>query len=125
MSGERVLTIPAEERGLAAITHLSGLAGYIVPLGGVLVPIVIWIVKGDSRVISSIAKQALVLNLVVFALGFALFALFLTVILIPLSILGWIVLGIGAVALPIVGALKASEGVYFRYPVVGIQPGVD
>jgi uncharacterized Tic20 family protein len=115
-------TIPAEERGLAAITHLSGLAGYIIPLGGVLVPIVIWLVKRDSRVVSSIAKQALVLNVVVFILALALWALFLTVILIPLSILGWIVLAIVAVVLPVVGALKASDGTYYRYPVVGIDP---
>ena len=31
-------TIGAEERGLAAMTHLSGLAGYIIPGGGVIVP---------------------------------------------------------------------------------------
>ena len=35
-------TIPAEERGLAVAAHLSGLAGYIIPLGGVIVPIIIW-----------------------------------------------------------------------------------
>ena len=122
MTSEPIVTISAEERGLAAITHLSGLAGYIIPLGGVLVPIIIWVVKSDSKVISTIAKQALVLNIAVFIVGLALFALFLTVILIPLVIVGWILLGIAAIALPIVGAVKASDGSYYRYPVVGILP---
>lgn len=115
-------TISAEERGMAAITHLSGLAGYIIPLGGMLIPIVIWVVKSDSRVISSIAKQALILNVVAFVVGLALFAVFLTVILIPVAILGWILLAIVAVVLPVVGAIKASDGRYFRYPIVGVDP---
>lgn len=115
-------TISAEERGLAAITHLSGLAGYIIPLGGVIVPIIIWAVKSDSPVISSIAKQALLLNVIVFLTFCALAVLWITIILIPLVILAWIALGLVAIALPILGAVKASDGTYYKYPVVGIEP---
>jgi uncharacterized Tic20 family protein len=117
-----VTSSPPEERTLAALTHLAGLSGYVIPLGGMLVPIVIWAVKSESRVVSSIAKQALLLNLVVFALIAASALLWLTVVLIPLVILFWIVLGAAAVVLPIVGAIKASEGSYFRYPLIGVAP---
>ena len=117
-----VVTIVPEERTLAALTHLSGLSGYIIPLGGVVVPIIIWAVKSDSRVISSVAKQALLLNLVVFALIAATALLWLTVILIPLVILFWVLLGLAAIALPIVGAIRALDGLYYRYPVVGVAP---
>jgi uncharacterized Tic20 family protein len=116
------LAIAPEERTLAALTHLSGLSGYVIPLGGVMVPIIIWVVKSDSKVISSIAKQALLLNVVVFALIAGTVLLWLTVVLIPLVILLWIVLGIAAIALPIVGAIKALDGTYYRYPVIGITP---
>jgi uncharacterized Tic20 family protein len=116
------LTIQSEDRGLAAITHLSGLAGYLVPLGGVIVPIVIWIVKSESAVISSIAKQAVLLNLLVFVLVAATAILWLTLILIPVVLLFWFVLGIIAVVLPIVGAIKASQGDYYKYPVIGMGP---
>jgi len=115
-------TISTEERSLAVMTHLSGLAGYIIPLGGVLAPIIIWIVKSDSPVISSIAKQALLLNVVVFLTICATALLWITIILIPLVILAWIALGIVALVLPIVGAVKASDGDYYKYPVVGIGP---
>ena len=115
-------SIEPPERGMAAITHLSGLAGYIIPFGGAIVPIVIWIVKKDSAVISTIAKQALLLNLMVFVLIGASALLFLTVILIPLVILFWVGLGITALVLPIVGAIKASDGTYYRYPVIGLTP---
>ena len=115
-------SIPTDERVLAAVTHLSGLTGYLIPLGGVIAPIIIWVVKKDSPAISSIAKQALLLNVVVFLMFSALAVLWLTVILIPLVILAWVVLGFVAIALPIIGAVRAGEGTYFRYPVVGIGP---
>ena len=116
------MTIDPEERILAALTHLSGLSGYVIPLGGVLVPVIIWAVKSDSKVISGIAKQAILLNVIVFCLIAGTVLLWLTVILIPLVILFWILLGLAAVALPIVGAIKAYDGTYFRYPIVGVTP---
>jgi uncharacterized Tic20 family protein len=119
---QTVDVISPEERGLAALTHLSGLAGYIIPLGGVLVPIIIWIVKKESAVVSSIAKQAVLLNVVIFVLVGAVSILWLTIILIPIVILAYIVLGLAAIALPIIGAIRASDGTYYRYPVVGVQP---
>ena len=115
-------TIHPKDQALAAVTHLSGLAGYIIPLGGVIVPIIIWMVKSDSAVISSIAKQALLLNVAVFILGGIGFVFFLTIILIPVVILFWIALAIAALALPIVGAIKASQGEYYKYPVIGVPP---
>ncbi len=116
------LAIPVEDRTLAALTHLSGLAGYIVPFGGVLVPIVIWAVNRDSPIITSIAKQALLLNLAAFVLvGFAIL-LIITIILIPLVIVFCGFLAVTAVVLPIVGALKAHQGNYYRYPFVGVVP---
>jgi uncharacterized Tic20 family protein len=117
-----VVTIAPEERTLAALTHLSGLSGYVVPLGGVVVPLIIWAVKSDSRVIASIAKQAVFLNLVVFVLIAGTVLLWLTIVLIPIVILFWVVLGLVAIALPIIGAIKAFEGTYYRYPVIGIRP---
>jgi uncharacterized protein len=119
---DTTLPITADERAMAAITHLSGLAGYVIPFGGVIVPIVIWLTRRDSPAISSIAKQAVLLNLFLFTLIVASAVLWITLILIPLVVLFWIGLGIAAVVLPIVGAVKASQGTYYRYPVIGIQP---
>jgi len=114
--------VAQEDRTLAALTHLSGLSGYVIPLGGVLVPIIIWAVKKDSNTIASIAKQAIVLNAVVFLLVVATAILWVTIILIPLVLLFWCALAIVALALPIVGAIKANQGEYYRYPIVGLTP---
>lgn len=119
---ESHIAIAPEDRTLAALTHLSGLSGYIVPFGGILVPILIWATKKDTPVIASIAKQAILLNLIVFLLVCAGVVLFLTVILIPVVILGWVALGLAAIALPIIGAIRANDGQYYKYPVVGVAP---
>jgi hypothetical protein len=114
--------IAPEDRTLASLTHLSGLSGYAVPFGGVIVPIVIWIVKRDSAVIASIAKQAILLNVVVFALFAGSLVLWLTIVLIPLVVLFWGGLALAALVLPIIGAIKANQGDYYRYPVIGVAP---
>jgi uncharacterized Tic20 family protein len=116
------IDISPEERGLAAVTHLSGLAGYIIPLGGIIVPIIIWAVKSESPVIRSIAKQAILLNVCVFLVIVATAILWITIILIPLVVLFWIALALAALALPIIGAIKAADGVYYAYPIVGQRP---
>lgn len=122
LPSETGISIAPEERTLAACAHLSGLAGYLIPFGGVVVPVILWLTKKDSPVVSSIAKQALVLNLVVFLAFAASALLWLTVVLIPAVLLFWGLLMLAAVALPIVGAIKAWDGSYFRYPLVGISP---
>jgi uncharacterized Tic20 family protein len=122
MTPTTTMAIPPEERTLAALTHLCGLAGYIIPFGGVLAPIIIWAVKRDSRIVSSVAKQALLLNVIVFLAVATTAILWLTIILIPLVILFWIVLFFVAIILPIVGAIRAFDGTYYRYPLVGIGP---
>ncbi|TDI48296.1 MAG: DUF4870 domain-containing protein [Acidobacteria bacterium] len=114
--------IAPEDRTLAMLTHLSGLAGYIIPLGGIIVPIVIWFIKSENKAIAAIAKQAIILNIAVFVCVLALALIALTIVLLPVSIIGWIVLGLAAIVLPIVGAVKASDGEYYSYPVIGTRP---
>ena len=116
------IPIPPEDRGMAVMTHLSGLSGYIIPLAGVIVPTIIWIVKKEEPLISAIARQAVFLNIGIFLAFCASMILMLTLILIPAVFIFWGVLAIAAVGLPFYGALKASDGIYYRYPVVGSNP---
>ena len=122
MNGTTVIPIAPEDRTMAALTHLSGLSGYIIPLGGVLVPIIIWVMKKDAPLISAIARQAVLLNVAVFCAFAVTAVLWVTLILIPAVILFWCLLALAAFALPFVGAIKANGGIYYRYPVVGANP---
>lgn len=105
---------------MAIAAHLSGLAGYLIPLGGALVPLVIWFTS-SSKTVVTIAKQALWLNAIAYA-GALLGALaWVSIIGIPCALGLWGVLAIAVVLLPVVGAIKAAEGRYYRYPVVGFS----
>jgi uncharacterized Tic20 family protein len=122
MTSDAVLTpIPLGDRTVAALTHLSGLAGYVIPLGGAIVPAVIWMMHKDSNhIITTIAKQALWLNFMFYVMFAASAALMVTVILIPFVFAFWAVIAVAAVVLPIIGAIKANQGTYYQYPVVGL-----
>ena len=120
--GTTVITIPAEERGMAVIAHLSGLAGYIVPLCGIVVPIIIWATRKEQPVIVAIARQAVLLNIAVFIGGLVAVIMFLTFIFIPFAAVLGLILCIGSVGLPVYGALKADKGEFYKYPVVGSNP---
>ncbi len=122
--------IEPEERAWALFAHLSGLAIYVVPLGGVIAPIILLFTKSESPLVSTIAKQALYLNIFVLLAGgvvsFITLLLTVTILGIPLAyLLGGVagtLLTLMAVGLPIVGAIKAASGEYFEYPVVGQKP---
>ena len=86
-------------------------------------PIIIWMVKKDVPVIVAIARQAILLNVIVFVLIGVGFVLLLTIILIPGCDSRLVRrLAVAAIALPIVGAIKANGGVFYQYPVVGSNP---
>jgi uncharacterized protein len=101
------------EKNWAMILHLSLLLNYVVPLGGIIAPIVIWqLKKNDMPGIDAHGK--VVVNWIISALIYAIVCipLFFIVIGVPLLML----LGVLSVAFPIVGAIKASNGELWKYP---------
>ena len=64
----------------------------------------------------------MLLNILIWVMAGVLALLALTVILIPFVILGGLGLFRIAIALPVIGAVKASDGTYYRYPLVGLLP---
>ncbi|MBK7861313.1 MAG: DUF4870 domain-containing protein [Archangiaceae bacterium] len=115
-----VPTITPADKNLAALAHLSGLAGYVVPLGGALVPIII-MMTASSKTVVSIARQALLLNVAAYLGALLVFGAYFTLLLIPCAALFGLLLAAAVVVLPIVGAVKALDGRYYRYPVIGVS----
>ena len=103
----------ADERQWAMIAHLSALSGYIIPLGNVLGPLIIWQVKKEGMpFVEDQAKEAL--NFQITVLIAVLICLALTLVLIGLLLLP--VVGIGALVFTIIGGIKANSGESYRYP---------
>ena len=102
-----------DERTWGMIAHLAALAGFVVPFGNILGPLVVWLVKREHSVfVATEAKEALNFNITL-ALGgvvcFVLLALSIGVLFAAVLAIFWLVM-------TIVAALKANEGVAYRYP---------
>jgi uncharacterized protein len=108
-------SVSANERTWAMAAHFSALAFFIVPFGGnVLGPLVVWLMKREqSAFVAEAAKEALNFNIVV-VLGYVVCGLLVFVfigILLGVALFGfWLVM-------TVIAAIKASEGVHYRYPI--------
>ena len=108
------MTVPtAEERNWAVGCHLAAFSGLITGIGFVLGPLVVWLYKkDDSAFVSDQGKEALNFQLTML-ISVAISCLLIVVLIgIPLLIL----LAIFNFVCTIVAAVKASEGVAYRYP---------
>jgi uncharacterized protein len=103
-----------DERTWGMIAHLSAFAVFVFPLGGnILAPLIIWLTRRDtSAYVEMEAREALNFNISV-ALGWIVCgSLVFALVGIPLGaalFLYWLVMAI-------IAAVKASEGVGYRYP---------
>lgn len=102
-----------EERSLGLACHLLAFVGMVFPLGNILGPLVIWLVKkDDSAFVDDQGKEALNFNITISIAGFVAFLLTFVVIgaiLLPIIGIFWLVM-------TIVAAVKANGGEYYRYP---------
>ena len=110
----------AEERQWATFTHLSALSGIVTGgLGSVVGPLVMWLVKKDTMpFVDDQGKEALNFNITVGIIFLALAVLSIVTLGIGLVIAvpAWVIIGIAWLVLTIIAAIKANEGVAYRYP---------
>ena len=109
------LVTPHEQqvRQWGMILHFSQFAGYVIPLAGLLVPIIIWqIKKNDMPVIDAHGKN--IVNWIISALIYAVICFIFSFVLIGLPF--FIVLGVLCVAFPVVAGIKANNGEVWKYP---------
>ena len=116
--------ISAEEKQWAMFAHLSALAGGLLTsaFGGwgfFLGPLVIWLMKKDTMpFVEDQAKEALNFNITVSAIYVILLVLSLLTLgigfLVTLPIM--LIVGIAALVFIVIGAMKANQGIAYRYP---------
>lgn len=103
----------AEQRQWAFFAHLSALAGLVIPFGNLIAPLIIWQIKKDEMpFVADQAKEALNFQITVTIAVIVCFVLFIVLIgmlLLPL-------VGIAALIMTIIGAVKANNGETYRYP---------
>ena len=98
----------------AMVIHLSALSVFVFPVVGLVVPIVIWQIKKHElpgidlhgKMVTNWLISAFIYWLISFALSFILIG-------IPLMF----ALAVVAVIFPIIGGIKANDGVLWKYPI--------
>lgn len=102
-----------ESRMWAMLAHLSAFSGFVIPFGNIIGPLVIWLVKRDEMsFVNDQAKEALNFNISMTI--YMMVSMVLAFVLIGIPLL--IVLGIAWLVLVILAAVKANEGMAYRYP---------
>jgi uncharacterized protein len=102
-----------QTRQWGLILHLSQLAGFLLPLAGLIAPIVIWqIKKSDLPGIDDHGKVVVNWILSELIYGIVSFILFFVVVGFPLML----ILMALAIIFPVVGGIKANNGEVWRYP---------
>ncbi|WP_242771029.1 DUF4870 domain-containing protein [Brevibacillus parabrevis] len=102
-----------DERMWAMIVHLSALAGFLIPFGNVLGPLVIWLVKREEgEFFQEHGKEALNFGIsitIYAAISGLLLIVFIGAILLTALFIFWIVF-------VVIAAIRANEGKPYRYP---------
>jgi uncharacterized protein len=102
-----------EECMWGMLCHLVAFSGYIIPLGNVIGPLVIWLIKKDEMpLVDDQGKESLnfqLTMLIAFIISFILCLVF----------IGFLLLGaliIFEIVVLIMASIKANDGVKYRYP---------
>src|SRR5687768_13544622 len=102
-----------EERTWSVAIHLSALSALFIPLGHLLGPLVIWLIKrGDMPMVDRHGKEALNFQITVTLASFLCGLLFL----VGIGVILLFVLLVADAVLVIMAALKTSRGEAFIYP---------
>jgi uncharacterized Tic20 family protein len=117
MSDTPAGTNDKEQRNWAMLAHLSALLAFATVIGGIVAPLIIWLIrKDDMSFAAAQAKEALNFQITVYLIALGLWLTFVTVILIPVAVLALAVLAVADIVLIIVAAIKVNEGIPYRYP---------
>lgn len=103
----------AETNQWALILHLSLLSGLLVPMAGLIVPIIIYVLKKDSMP-GLVPHGHVVFNWMISAVIYCVVSFILMFILV--GFLTMFALVLVSIIFPIIGAIKASEGEVWPYP---------
>jgi len=106
--------VSKEEQNWAMICHLSALAGFLIPFGNILGPLIVWLIKrGEMPQVESNGKEAINFQITVSIAMLICIPLMFVLIGIPLMF----AIGLGALILTIMAAVKVANGEFeHKYP---------
>ena len=103
-----------EDNQMLVMTHLSQLLDLVTGIGGFIVPLVLWLTQKD-KVAGMDMHGKMIINFQISLFIYSIICIPL-ILLFGLGILGLIIIGLIALILPIMNALKVSNGEMPYYP---------
>ncbi|MGI6047840.1 MAG: DUF4870 domain-containing protein [Petrimonas sp.] len=94
------------------LMHISQLLGLLIPLGGFVAPVLMWITNKDTNANVDLHGK----NILNFTISYLIYTAVLAITIIGIPLL--FVLGIIYVIFLIMAAVKANNGEYWRYPFI-------
>lgn len=108
-----VTSMSKDEKMWAMLCHLSALAGFVIPFGNIIAPLVIWILKKEEYpLVDDQGKEALNFQISVtiyLIIGVILIFVAIGIVVLPL-------IALFSLIMIIVASIKANDGVKYRYP---------
>ena len=105
--------VSPESRQWGMFAHLAALAGFVIPFGNLIGPLIIWQVKKDEMpFVADQGKESLNFQITVTIAAivcFVLMAVLVGFLLLPL-------VGLAALVFIVIAAVKANQGEAYRYP---------
>ncbi|WP_289076756.1 DUF4870 domain-containing protein [uncultured Pseudoalteromonas sp.] len=102
-----------DEKTWAMLCHLSAVAGFVIPFGSILGPLVVWLIKKDEMPIVDLhGKKSLNFQI---SMAIAYFVCFLLVFAVIVLVLLPLV-AIFSFIMVVLASIKANEGKEFNYP---------
>jgi hypothetical protein len=104
----------SDERMWAMLCHLGGLGGYVIPVvGNIIGPLIVWLIKKDEMpFVDDQGKESL--NFQISITIYTAISIVLVVAIIGIFLL--IAVGIFSLVMLIIAAVKANQGIAYRYP---------
>ena len=103
-----------EDNQMLVMTHLSQLLDLVTGIGGFIVPLILWLTQKD-KVAGMDMHGKMIINFQISLFIYSIICIPL-ILLFGLGILGLIIIGLIALILPIMNALKVSNGEMPYYP---------
>lgn len=102
-----------DDRNMAVLAHAATFGGYLIPFGNILGPLIVFLIRKDqSAYVRHHAAEALNFQITVTVLAIVFGILCLVLIGIPL-LLGLLLFDL---VVTIIAMIRASDGVWYRYP---------
>ena len=102
------------------LCHISALAGFVIPFGNIIGPVIVWVLKKDqSPFVDAHGKEAINFNISysIYFVALAIIGFILSFILIGFLVFMLMpFVAIAVLVFIVLAAIKASKGEFYKYP---------